>query len=785
MNLRKIISELKERDNGLVILSDPWNPNSSKVVNLCDLKNLSEATDGGKYYSFYLNLIGLFADLSYGRNYSAINILKEYFPLDILIDVICDKTNKYEPNLRTTFTRLIESLYIDVFPYQELQIPHLIRMYDSDLVAESDLTLSCSLKASDEGNKLNRLTSFMLEIIQHPLHMQELSEAAEFYASNVKLCQKMIRLGYFKTYSEIKTIYDGIIGMVSTDWSLDALIKGSGSKNSLRFKESKEGMLSQTMSHPSLPSSLVSLNEKVVTIKMALCKILLELLYVETDFQITRATRCYKIFSQNQGLNEINLRCPTFEKQSLIDDHEESPKNILKNLFEEIKEKVLLKNNLIQKQPYLTNFLIGNTLSENSELKNFSLKLLQEMHSQSKRLLSYLQKLIVIESSQDKLYYTRALEIQKSLFKLNENMPIWYNNPNRLRVEYHHCVELMKKIDEDFKEAGNLDSEKYQPDNISMSVALFELSREHLFVNIHLQSMLDLLPQFYQNLLDKTGVIDHILKMITFIIARLSIKEEELSDDLVAENKGLLNDLILLICKVVYSNPYNKPKILEYLPKWLNLLIMWNHEGKPNNIEKPKSYFSQKAAHAESVSRYKEGSSTKFHANFRPDGISEKGDLPFLGNLIQVFIHVLSNSRDIIKDPSLTSTISHGLVGILSNSHRNSANYYLMSQVMHALEELTCDKDSPIKQNQSMIIKLLAEHNKEGVLHYYQNTTILTTLVLDLKLDPVIEEFEAIPVEIIPSKLCMDLAFVSLIGMCTYEKNEYSERIAQSFLPSK
>lgn len=792
VSLRKVMPELwKREDTGQIVISDPWDLKSTKKINLKDLKTMSQELDNGRYYDFFMSMIDLMVDLCLGRNYTAINILTNYYPLDLLIDIICDRG--FTSKIRTAMIKLIEVLYIDVFPYQDLQIPYLIRVFDSAEANTGDLSLSCSFKSSEDSGKLQGLTSFVLDIINCPLDMLEISEAAELYTAIVELCRKMIKLGYFKKYSDIKAIYNGIMLMVSANWDRETSTKDfNRSKTSFKGKDSADSNKGLSMS---MKSEDIQFQSKVNGVKMALCKILLDLLYVEADFQITKTVAIYRNLSSEEDTpcDQFN-QVQTIEVQSLLDPENIDAAHIhrgkhgderLKKLFTAVEKKVLLPGSLVDKKPHLTNFLIENTLSNDKELKDFSLKLLQEMYTVGKRLFQYMQMLLVIDSDQEKTFYSRATEIQKLMFKLFENMPNWYNNHNRLSMEYHQAIEIAKRIEEDFKDARKFTLDRISLENIQMSACLFDLAREHLFVNIHLQKMLESLPQFYQNLLDKTGIIDHALKMITYMVGQLHNDEEKIEAELMAENKVLLNELILLICKTTHDNTFNKMNLLPYIDGWLKSIILYNSLGMAVNIQKPKNFMNSPNKKQGSPQKHREGSSIKYMHDYGLDDQIEDGDLPFMSNIVQLVIQVLRNSKEVLKDFNLVSSIAHSLIEILCKSRKRTANFYLMAQVMHALEEMVCERDMPIRANQSLVIKLLAERNKEGVLYFYQNTTIYPTVEVDLQLPSKIEEMDNTPVHVVPSKLCMDLAFLSLIGMCTFEKNEYAERIAQSFIPPK
>lgn len=781
VTLSKVLSGMKRNEQGDIVIHNPWDNSNTTVINLKELLSKSNKMDEGNYFEYYINFLALLAELGLGRNYKAINILKSYFPEDILADIFRD--NEFNPQLRTASIKLAEVLYIDVFPFQPLSIPHQIRDMSLSMTDNYSLEVSSQSKQTI-GESQKRLLADMLKMIRVPPNINEISDYSDLYIQVIGLCQKMIRLGYISSFSEIKQVYDGVINLTAFNWQEEQ----SDSKSRAKLNENSVRIVS--ISLKSRSDQLVELQDKVDKVKMCLCSMLVELLDVEIDFQISRTIVLYKNFLDGNTANSLNK--PTLENQSLVipeEEHQEKEIEIVnkKPLFDMIDKLVLRSDNLIEKESNLRNFLIDNTLSENKELKDFSFQLLKQMYSGGQRLITILEKLIVVDNEQGRHLFKRSSDIQVHLFKLIEKFPSWINKDYSLKNEYSQLLDLLGKLDEDFKEAGRLNVSQLGSDLNQMSNQLYELSREHLFIKIHLQKLLDFLSHFYQCILEKTGTLDCLIRLVNLLVNSLFNPETKISEHVMEANKVLLDSLILLICKSVHGNEENKPKLLPSLLNWLKVLPKLNHKGRRIFTQNSKSIFSAKnIIGSETSNKLLEGSTNlKKNKQFILTEYSTEAEVPIFGNLIQLVIHTLRNSREQLKDLTIVSNIAKGLIEILTQTNPQGANSYLMAQCFFALEELMFDNQTPIPENQSLIIKLIAENGKLGVLQRFQNSSILTVLTRDLNLQELDERIESTSVLVIPSKLSLDLAFISLIALCTFGKNEYTERLAQSILSPK
>ncbi len=81
--------------------------NEPTPVYLLQLKNKRQ-------YKYYCALIELFAGLCLGRNYTAINILEEVIPKEILVCGLEEvERNKLDDEMKSMYTRLLLRLHLD------------------------------------------------------------------------------------------------------------------------------------------------------------------------------------------------------------------------------------------------------------------------------------------------------------------------------------------------------------------------------------------------------------------------------------------------------------------------------------------------------------------------------------------------------------------------------------------------------------------------------------------------------------------------------------------------
>lgn len=110
-----------------------------KGVGLWDLYNMSHKKrpnkdcDNGKTYNYFIAMIKLLSDLCKDRNYIAIDILQEKLEYEIIFGIMKFKNPHNKQGsifIREAFTILLECLWIDVSPFQTIDLPYCIKIWD-------------------------------------------------------------------------------------------------------------------------------------------------------------------------------------------------------------------------------------------------------------------------------------------------------------------------------------------------------------------------------------------------------------------------------------------------------------------------------------------------------------------------------------------------------------------------------------------------------------------------------------------------------------------------------
>jgi hypothetical protein len=786
--LRQIISELRFRDNGQIYINNPFSSitgavtASAKTLDLKDLQEKSEFIDKGKYFNFYVSLIEFFADICNGRNYAAINILKEFFPLDAVSEIIC--SDSYCTELRTAFCKLLEHMYINVFPFQTIFIPYCIR-YLSDL---NEDILSAATKPNDQLAKFDKITQFIFKFLSLEASSNDLTYKADMAVSVISLCENMIKLGFFRDIHSFRMIYSGLMKMLSASSNKDKM----NSRNDL----ARLSLIKVSMSSGNNIGSTSESSESEMMfnkIRIAVCNLMRLLCKVEIDFSVTKTLALYR----SDGKQELDLKTISLENESLVADSgiaSDKGNKELRKLFDLIEKEVIMsRDKLITKNDELVSALINNTLSSDVELKERSLELIKDLFSETKNLVNNLKHVVVVDSEVELSLKRECEDLHKVAFKLFEKISHWFNRETA--SEYLQVKDILMKL-------GGLLIDEYASfnaggfgDNPKMSQPLSEMEFKYVFVRLLLGKNLKKVSNLFQSILGGTGMLTMLSQCLEHMINH-SI--EASSPEMLETNKILMNKLTVILCKAVFEHRANKEMMIPLVLTILEAIPKYSSQGVSLEKKAVKSKFSakefEKASVVDGASYYGsirvlgdqhgagEESSISKLGNSQNLSLMPSGDLPFFGNLITLVIHICMNNKELLKNPVATEKILRALATNLSNASKKKSNYFLMAQYMFAMEVLIFDEFRPIKTSQDTIIKLVVEKNKEGVLGRYTNSNIKAALKQSFKLPFSRQTISSSSVEVIPARLCADLAFIDILTFCSYGKNEYSEKIAQRFL---
>jgi inositol 1,4,5-triphosphate receptor type 1 len=83
----------------------------------------------------------LYSGLCLGRNYIALDVLSQMYPLDLCHKVV--STPEYPLTLRKNFVKLLQHLWIDRAPYSRLVLPDRIRIWN-EIDKKDDTSIPCT-----------------------------------------------------------------------------------------------------------------------------------------------------------------------------------------------------------------------------------------------------------------------------------------------------------------------------------------------------------------------------------------------------------------------------------------------------------------------------------------------------------------------------------------------------------------------------------------------------------------------------------------------------------------
>lgn len=84
-------------------------------------------------------MVKLLGDLCMGKNYIAIDLLRDLYTLEICQEIIMDSAQS--PDLREAFSHLTQHLWIIVQPYNELNLPQKVITFEN---ITSKIEIACS-----------------------------------------------------------------------------------------------------------------------------------------------------------------------------------------------------------------------------------------------------------------------------------------------------------------------------------------------------------------------------------------------------------------------------------------------------------------------------------------------------------------------------------------------------------------------------------------------------------------------------------------------------------------
>ena len=723
-----LILPLVRDRQGNIKAREPWSDLES-WIKLEELEKRSKDREDGKFYYFYCSLIFLLSDLCQERNYSAINVLRTYFSVDICITVICSKDFSYL--MRSTFCRLIQNLWIDAFPFIKISIPSNLKIW-KDLSVEQ---LSKSTTKNFENLKqYEMLINFIFGFLSQKKTPVEWNECSNFMLQAIELCTKMFDLGFFNNFKQFENLQKSLENILQ---ATDKIILP------VQFSDREVDYAKLDFNKIEIPPNLLEIKKKI-------CLLMKKMIVVQNDFKLNLILKQYKKkFDKAQrggsiqsgsnatgnseaqnllsGLKSMLGRTRGHRSRirkllSTVDNTQDTEKREFQRLFEEQfnSEEMIF----MQKTKSFVCSLMVQTLYKDPTLKSISLDLLYTFYKSTDNLAKRMDEIQILEGPAQLKIYQEIDEIRNYLFRLSETIEVWYKN-----TESDEISQLMLLLNSLEKHMHEIKESELRPiEGLEESTSDTDKKLEkNQFLVAHLNSSFSNISKFVQDLCRNANCLDDLIEILTFI----SISDQKSHRALKIKRK-IAYMIHLILAQCCSQNQLNK----RYLNKYLNSLFL---------------------------------------SNLKLDG---KGY-----NVIVLLNYLLSNNQAILFDAKKASSTIHS---IFENFYLEKDNSIRLAYYMYTLQRMIYFNSFSIRQNQNAIISRLVSSNiQHKVLSRVNNANLVRTLARDFKLKPKKFNYKGKSVLAIPDEICFDLAFIELISNCSFDKNAYAENIAQSIITMK
>lgn len=186
-------------------------------IPLKQLQMESEAIDGGKSYSYFIELIHFLADLCYEGFTQAIKWLQRIFDFETLLDILNAEDKNYE--IKDAFCHLFTNLWVDLPEYTKLKVDLTTVEWDrlKDNYTFPSLDISDLLKFKPIKYYVSQTISY--HFIDIDLQKPETVHQVSFLNSIIRLAWKMMELGLYNELREINSLVKGLKKVLKNSYS--------------------------------------------------------------------------------------------------------------------------------------------------------------------------------------------------------------------------------------------------------------------------------------------------------------------------------------------------------------------------------------------------------------------------------------------------------------------------------------------------------------------------------------------------------------------------------------
>lgn len=180
-------------------------------IQLKDLKEDSGEFDNYRIYKYCCALIDLACEMCLERNHRALKYFVDIYPIDIVIQSIMD--NELDYKIKSKFTKMVETMYVNKEPFDHLRVPHFTRIW-------SDISLIGNRIKFYKGNipqYLLDLRTFTVEYLKDTKGEQSIfdGERNQMTLQVLKLVKLMVSYGFYRTKEELRELSLTLISLLN------------------------------------------------------------------------------------------------------------------------------------------------------------------------------------------------------------------------------------------------------------------------------------------------------------------------------------------------------------------------------------------------------------------------------------------------------------------------------------------------------------------------------------------------------------------------------------------
>jgi len=737
-----------------------------EFIELAKFKETSENRDDHRYYDYFIQFTNLLANLCRSRNHWAIDTLEKIYTFDICYQIISNIN--FASDLRTSFCRLILTLYIDRMPYIKLVLPKRIHIW-GELNAEENHLLSTKADTNKfeilKGFVSSHLSQIKLEGYQKAFETMD----NEFTQSALILCKNMLEFGFYKTTMDLDDLLEPLFSLLNG--TKDVTTKEEEDLRKDKFKGSSMTLVRSTTEIKTKRKRRKHLHEKATIFrtlryeetennqilhgcKRICCEILKFVMELRSDMQVSLFLCEFKRVLENP--NEINnfkghssyMHLSSHNKKKLMshnfsrsqfmktDEEEEAQSNNFLVIINKICNSKVID---FSKSVFDPIAIYLDLLQYNNEsLINLSYELLITSFSKRKQLINMLKKLQILDDNQSIAALKTIQSLKETLSGYAEKTENWLGNeedPESIK-DSEKCLEILEKLNSLLKtnKETNVRSVLDEPDGemIPRNEQISNKEQEKPGFHDCLFEKNEKPFTLTQNLMRNEYVYQEIIEILQFDIDSFAQDREG--------NLGLGKEI-----KVSELQ-------LTVLKKCYHILARFASDNYDNQLV--------------------------LHEFLKPIFLRHIKTLPEVNGGLLID-GLFKNNKSLLSDNNLLIETVHTLVCIVNKLPIESG---LKVNYLECLKVMTRYKDRLYKSNQTLLIKELCSKefsnvfltsNQKKELNDLEN--IITKFIQDV-------EKSRMTVDL-PSEILYLSSLLKILAITCQEENNATESKCQTFLP--